>query len=124
MLGRHFDWRLLGRVTGQPPDVVAAALERGVDQALLSVQDGEFRFRHALTREAVAAAVLPPRRAALAASALAALEDAHPGLPGQHCDVGADLALQAGDRWRAATLLRDSAANRCAAERWPPRWRR
>ncbi len=105
VLGRHFDWRLLGRVTGQPPDVVAAALERGVDQILLEVQDGEFRFRHALTREAVAATVLPPRRAALAASALAALEDAHPGLPAPHRDAAADLAVQAGDPQRAGVLL-------------------
>jgi DNA-binding CsgD family transcriptional regulator/tetratricopeptide (TPR) repeat protein len=105
VLGRHFDWRLLGRVAGQPPDVVASALERGVEQVLLSVNDGEFRFRHALTREATVAAILPPRRAALAASALAALEDAHPGLPGPYRDVGADLALQAGDPERAGTLL-------------------
>jgi DNA-binding CsgD family transcriptional regulator len=105
VLGRHFDWRLLGRVTGEPPDVVADALERGVEQVLLSVDDGEFRFRHALTREATVAAVLPPRRAALAASALAALEDAHPGWPGPYRAVGADLALQAGDPERAGTLL-------------------
>jgi DNA-binding CsgD family transcriptional regulator len=105
VLGRHFDWRLLGRVTGEPPDVVASALERGVEQVLLSVDDGEFRFRHALTREATVAAVLPPRRAALAANALAALEDAHPGWPEPYRDVGADLALQAGDPERAGTLL-------------------
>ena len=108
VLGRHFDWRLLGRVTGQPPDVVAVALERGVDQVLLRVQDGEFRFRHALTREAIMAAVLPPRRTALAASALAALEDAHPGLPGPYRDVGADLALQAGEPERAGAMLHAS----------------
>jgi DNA-binding CsgD family transcriptional regulator len=105
VLGRHFDWRLLGRVAGQPPDVVTSALERGVEQVLLSVNDGEFRFRHAMTREAMVAGVLPPRRAALAASALAALEDAHPGLPGPYRDVGADLALQAGDTERAGILL-------------------
>ena len=85
--------------------MVASALERGVEQVLLSVHDGEFRFRHALTREATVAAVLPPRRTALAARALAALEDAHPGLPGPYRDAGAHLALQAGDRERAAVLL-------------------
>jgi DNA-binding CsgD family transcriptional regulator len=105
VLGRHFDWRLLGRVTGKPPDLVASALERGVEQLLLSVHDGEFRFRHALTREAAVAEVLPPRRTVLAGRALTALEDAHPGLPGHHRDVGADLALQAGDLERAGSLL-------------------
>jgi len=105
VFGRHFDWRLLGRVTGEPPEVVAGALERGAEQALLLVDDGEFRFRHALTRDAVVATVLPPRRAALAASALSALEGSRPGLPGQHGDVAADLAVQAGDPQRAGTLL-------------------
>jgi DNA-binding CsgD family transcriptional regulator len=105
VLGRHFDWRLLGRVSGEPPDVVASALERGVEQVLLSVHDGEVRFRHALTREAAVMEVLPPRRAALAASAMSALEEVHPGLPGQYRDIGADLALQAGDPERASTLL-------------------
>ena len=36
-----------------------------------------------LTREAVAAELLPPRRVTLAARALAALEAAHPGCPAQ-----------------------------------------
>ena len=54
------------------------------------------------------AAVLPPRRAALAAAVLAALERARPGLPGQDRDVGADLAVQAGDRERAGVLLAES----------------
>ena len=108
VLGRHFDWRLLGRVTGQSAEVVSRALERGVEQLLLSVDGEEFRFRHALTREAMTAAVLPPKRAALAAAALAALERARPGLPGQYRDVGADLAVQAGDRERAGVLLAES----------------
>jgi hypothetical protein len=111
VLGRHFDWRLLGRISGEPPDVVASALERGVEQVLLSVHDGEFRFRHALTKEATVTAVLPPRRTALAASALAALEDAHPGLPGQYRRAqpaaaesgGSPGGLRAGPGHRAGT---------------------
>jgi DNA-binding CsgD family transcriptional regulator len=108
VLGRHFDWRLLTEATGQPLEVVSRALERGVDQLLLTVDGEEFRFRHALTREAVAAAILPPRRQALAAAALAVYEEAHPGLPGQYRDVGADLAQQAGDQVRAGQLLAKS----------------
>ena len=64
-----------------------------------------FRFRHSLTREAVAATLLPPRRAALAAAALAAVEAAHPKLPGSWRDLAADLAIQAGDREQAGLLL-------------------
>jgi DNA-binding CsgD family transcriptional regulator/tetratricopeptide (TPR) repeat protein len=105
VLGRHFDWRLLGRVTGQPQEVVTRALERGVGQLLLTVEGDGFRFRHALTREAVAATVLPPRRAALAAAALAVVQAAHPQLPGSWRDLAADLAIQAGDGDQAGLLL-------------------
>jgi DNA-binding CsgD family transcriptional regulator len=105
VLGRHFDWRLLAAVTGQRPDQVAEALDGGAGLLLLAVDGGAFRFRHALTREAVAESLLPPRRAALAATALAAAEEAHPGLPGMWRDVAADLAVQSGDSERAGTLL-------------------
>ena len=105
VLGRHFDWRLLGQVTGQPPEVVTRALEAGVGQFLLAVEGDGFRFRHALTREAVADGVLPPRRAALAAAALAAVEAAHPQPTGSWRELAADLAIQAGDGERAGLLL-------------------
>ena len=105
ILGRHFDWRLLAPVTGQPAAVVSQALEGGVDQLLLAVQDGEFRFRHALTREAIAADVLPPTRVTLAAAALAALGTAGSGPA--HRDTAADLAVQAdqADQAERAGLL-------------------
>jgi DNA-binding CsgD family transcriptional regulator len=105
LFGRQFDWRLLPPATGLPVDVVAAALERGLGSQLLAVDGGTFRFRHMLTREAVADELLPPRRVALAARALAALEAAHPGLPGASGDLAADLAIQAGEPGRAGGLL-------------------
>ncbi len=108
LFGRQFDWRLLPRATGLAADVVAGALERGVRSQLLSVDSGDFRFRHMLTREAVVAELLPPRRVALAARALAALEAAHPELPGASGDLAADLAIQAGDPARAGLLLTES----------------
>lgn len=108
LLGHHFDWRLLSTVTGLPADVIAGALEQGVRSQLLVLDGDAFRFRHMLTREAVAAELLPPRRVTLAARALAALEAARPGLPGAARDVAADLAVQAGDPSRAGALLIDS----------------
>jgi DNA-binding CsgD family transcriptional regulator/tetratricopeptide (TPR) repeat protein len=108
VLGRQFDWRLLPAVTGLPPAVVSGALERGVDSMLLSVSAEAFGFRHALTREAVAADLLPTRRAGLAEAALAAVAAAHPGLPGSWRDFAADLAAQAGQRGRAGVLLTES----------------
>ena len=105
VLGRHFDWRLLPAATGLAAGVVTAALGRGVGCQLLAVQGEEFRFRHALTRDAVVAELLPPTRAALASGALAAVEAAHPELDGSWRDVAADLAVQSGDRDRAGVLL-------------------
>jgi len=108
LLGRQFDWQLLPQATGLPADTVAAALEHGMRVQLLAVDDGTFRFRHMLTREAVTAGLLPPRRVALAARALAALEAAQPGLPGAAGDLAAELAIQAGEPGRAGVLLTES----------------
>ncbi len=105
LFGRQFDWRLLPAATGLDAEIVASALEHGVAAQLLAVEADVFRFRHILTREAVAAELLPPRRVTLAGRALAALETAHPGLPGAWSDLAADLALQAGQQDRAGALL-------------------
>jgi DNA-binding CsgD family transcriptional regulator/tetratricopeptide (TPR) repeat protein len=105
VLGRHFDWRLLPAATGLPSGVVSGALERGAGSMLLIADRDAFRFRHALTREAVAGELLPPRRATLAEGALAAVEAAHPGLPGSWRDLAADLAAQSGHGERAGALL-------------------
>ena len=64
--------------------MIAGALERGVRSQLLAVDRDTFRFRHMLTREAVAAALLPPRRATLAAQALARWR---PPIPGCRADT-------------------------------------
>jgi DNA-binding CsgD family transcriptional regulator len=105
VVGRHFDWRLLPAATGLAASVVTVALERGVGLQLLTVEGEEFRFRHALTRDAVVAELLPPVRAELADRALAAVERAHPELGGSWRDIAADLAAQSGDRDRAGVLL-------------------
>lgn len=104
-LGRRFDWELLPATTGLDDEAVAAALAAGVERQLLLVEEGSFRFRHALTRDAVLSGMLPPQHRAVAAAALAALDAAHPDLPGALEDAAADLAVQAGQRSRAATVL-------------------
>ena len=105
VLGRRFDWALLGPVTGMTDAAVVAALRRGVGLQLVAADRESFRFRHALTHEAVLAALLPPERALLAGRALAAVEAAHPGVPGAWCMLAADLAEHAGDTARAGALL-------------------
>jgi DNA-binding CsgD family transcriptional regulator len=105
LLGRGFDWQLLAAAATVPDHTVTASLERAAATQLVTVDGEAFRFRHALTREAVIDAQLPPRRQALAAAALAAVEIAHPALDGQWRDVAADLAERAGDTARAGALL-------------------
>ncbi|HVL85000.1 MAG TPA: LuxR C-terminal-related transcriptional regulator [Pseudonocardia sp.] len=118
VLGRRFDPGLLPAVTELEPQAVLAALRLGVDAQLLD-QDGTgtdgFRFRHALTREALLDRVLAVERAALARRALRALEEraategdgaAAPLVP---AELAADLAAQAGEHRRAARLLVGSA---------------
>lgn len=107
-LGRSFDWALLPTMTGGDELAVLAALRAAIDAQLLVAEPspgGSFRFRHALTRDAVVAQLLPMERVLLSRRALEALEAAHPELPGESCELAAELAERAGDRQRAATLL-------------------
>ena len=107
VLGRMFDWRLLAPASGLPQEVVDQALERGVQEQLLRVDGDAFSFRHALSREAILERLLPPRRRALAAAALSALDaDLVPAGPTR--DLAADLAAQAGDAGRAGALLTEA----------------
>lgn len=107
VLGRQFDWELLSRVTGEDDELVSTALGRAVECLLLTTEAMNFSFRHALTREAVLAEILPPAQRALAASGLAAL-DAQSRVTGQLRDLAADLAERAGDHQRAGVLLAEA----------------
>ena len=112
LLGRSFDWRLLADMSSQDEATVVRRLRQAVDAQLLSVEASDlgprFRFRHALTRDAILAEVLPPERADLATRGLRAVETTHPGLPGEWCELAAELAEQAGEPVRAAGLHLES----------------
>jgi DNA-binding CsgD family transcriptional regulator len=104
VLGRRFDWRLLAPVSGQPAGVVRSALDEAAARSLLVVEYGGFRFRHALTREALLAAALPPLVAELAAAAFTAVTDrGDASIAGRL--LAADLAESAGRPGDAARLL-------------------
>lgn len=105
VLGRRFDWQLLGGTAQVSSSAVAAALERATAALLVTVDDGRFQFRHALTRDAVLARMLPPRRVELARRALAVLDGEGDEASEALRELAADLAEQAGDLGRATGLL-------------------
>lgn len=116
VLGAAFDWRLLARATGLAEHAVLDGLRRAVGaQLVLAEASGSdasapgFRFRHALTAEALRAEMLPPERAELARTALDALLAAEPDLAGPACEMAASLAETAGEPERAARFLIEAA---------------
>ena len=100
------DHRLLGTATGADESDVLAALRTAVSAGLLATVDGRLTWRHALTREAVLASLLPPDRAAVAGRLAAALEERD--RPGDR-EAAASLHAVAGDHAHATALLIDLA---------------
>ena len=113
LLGRRFDWLLLPQISGLDEGTVLTSLRRAVDVQLLTAQSdmghAGFWFRHALTRDAVLADMLPHERREMSNIALGILQANHPDLPGDRCSLAAELAAGADDRSLAATLLLESA---------------
>ncbi|MGI5131396.1 AAA family ATPase [Pseudonocardia sp. CA-107938] len=109
VLGRRFDWQLLPGVAAVDGRAVVDGLRAAVAEQLFEVEDGEFAFRHALTREALLADLLPPDRRDLAQRARSVIVRAHPGLPGALCEQVAELAEAAGELADAADHLVESA---------------
>ncbi|MCW5252482.1 helix-turn-helix transcriptional regulator [Streptomyces sp. SHP 1-2] len=105
VLGRRFPLSVLQRITGLGDRDLLVHLRAGIDAQLISssgpVADW-YEFRHALTAEALLSGLLPTERAALARRAADAIEQAHPGLPGEWCPRVAGLRLTAGDPAAAA----------------------
>ena len=108
-VGRDFDWTVISPITGLDREAVLAALRAAIGVRLIQSDDGSdearFRFRHALIQEAILDDLLPPERAELYRRAASALEEAYPGLPGELCEVAAEIHERAGDRTNASRLL-------------------
>ena len=109
VLGRRFDWDLLPGIAEVDGTAVVTTLRHAISAQLISADGPAFRFRHALTREAVLANLLAPERAELSRRASTAIARAHPDLPGPWCELAAELAEVTGDRAAASALLTESA---------------
>ncbi len=117
VLGRSFDTALLSACTGLSGSEVGAALRACGDARLVEADRelgmDQMRFRHALVRDAVLECTPPPERRALAGAALAAVEAAHPGVPGGWCGLAVELAQLGGRHDRAVALLRVASERAC-----------
>jgi predicted ATPase/DNA-binding CsgD family transcriptional regulator len=108
VLGRQFEWALLTQVAGVSETEVLDALAQAHEVQLIepvSADGSTFRFRHSLTRDAIVSDLLPPELASRSDRAAAAIEAAHPDLPGAWCELAAELRAAAGQPVEAASLL-------------------
>ena len=106
VIGPELDADLLAAVLGRPVIALLDDAERAVAKQFLTEQDGIFRFRHELVREALAASATAGRAALLHRQAGRVLDrrpGADPLTVAGHARLGGDLAL-------AARALREAAA--------------
>jgi DNA-binding SARP family transcriptional activator len=112
VIGLELDVDLLAAVLGRPVVELLDDAELAAAKQLLADQDGTFRFRHELMRDALAANATAGRAALLhrqAGRVLARRPGADPVLVAHHARLGGDLTL-------ASRALRDAATR--AAERF------
>ncbi|MGE5137728.1 MAG: AAA family ATPase [Gemmatimonadota bacterium] len=112
VIGTELDLDLLAAVLGRGAVELLGDAERAAARQLLTEQEGTFRFRHELVREALAASASAGRAALLhrqAGRVLARRPGVDPVTVAHHARLGGDLVL-------AAQALRDAAA--LAAERF------
>lgn len=112
VIGQELDVDLLAAVLGRPVVELLDDAELAAAKQLLADEDGTFRFRHELVRDALAASATAGRAALLhrqAGRVLSRRAAADPVTVAHHARLGGDLEL-------AARALRDAAAR--AAERF------
>jgi hypothetical protein len=100
VLGRRFDWSLVPPMTGLGDDEVLGGFHDAVAAQIVAFDrdHGSFRFRHALSRDAVLAGLFPPELEALSRRALEAVRSRHPILEEGWAELAAELATGAGDQ--------------------------
>jgi predicted ATPase len=116
VMGRDIDWHRLGAVGGVAEEEVRSALSRAIELQLVEKTGRHrFRFRHALTVEAILAGMLDTQRARLAAQTLDKLNGDNEPLSAELVELAAHLAIQADRRTEAAQYLTEEARGALAA---------
>ncbi len=81
LVGLTFPFELARRAAGLSPEAALDALELGVEAWIVEESTGEYRFRHALTRQALLDALTHARRVYLHRAIAEAMEQVSPGGP-------------------------------------------
>jgi DNA-binding CsgD family transcriptional regulator/tetratricopeptide (TPR) repeat protein len=106
VVGPDAPTRLLAAISGLDAEDVRTGLRAGIAANLLydTVSDG-LAFRHALVGESILADLLPDERASIVLQAADAIEVEFPGLPGEWCELVAELRERGGDTDGAFPVL-------------------
>ncbi|MBV9093078.1 MAG: AAA family ATPase [Streptosporangiaceae bacterium] len=110
IIGQELDIDLLAAVLGRPVLTLLDDAEQAVATQFLVEEDGTFRFRHELVRQALAVSATAGRSALLhrqAGRVLAQRPGADPMTVAYHARLGGDLALASGALREAAALAAD-----------------
>lgn len=105
VLGHRFPLSVVQRVTGMADHDLLSHLRAGVAAQLIMSDEPApdwYAFQHPVTGEALRSLLTPIERAELSRRAADAVEEIHPGLPGEWCQLVAALRAEAGDKADAA----------------------
>jgi DNA-binding CsgD family transcriptional regulator len=108
VIGHRFPLSVVREATGTDERLLLATLRAGVAAQLVGPDEPApdwYAFRHPLTAESLLAGLTPTERSDLARRCADAVEQLHPGLPGEWCPMVAELAESGGDAARAGRLF-------------------
>ncbi|MEU8623742.1 AAA family ATPase [Streptomyces sp. NPDC048669] len=107
LLGRRFQLTLVQQVLGLDDQHLLNDVQSAVDAQLLAPDEGIpgwYAFQHPLAVDALRSRLGPGELARTARQAAEAVEVVHPGLPGEWCQLTAQLRERAGERTAAARM--------------------
>jgi DNA-binding CsgD family transcriptional regulator/tetratricopeptide (TPR) repeat protein len=109
VLGRQFDWHVVAAAVQCTPQDAIDRLRQAARTNIIDMEGGGFRFRHALTVDAVTSSLLPEELSAICLRLSSTLEALHPDLEAETCQLAATLAFGAGDLEHASDLWIEAA---------------